>query len=87
MDHVAILRKSSQLLEKILAGEKKIESRLCSARFSPWDRISTGDTIYFKYSGMPVEAKAKVKKVRQFSVWLSKERLMLLRNLLVALKI
>jgi hypothetical protein len=44
-DHVAILRKSSGLLEKILAGEKKIESRWYSARFTPWDQISAGDTV------------------------------------------
>jgi len=67
VDHVAILRKSSGLLEKILAGEKKIESRWYSARFSPWDQISAGDTVYFKYAGMPIEAKAKVNQVQQFS--------------------
>lgn len=55
------------LLEKILSGEKKIESRWYSARFAPWDQISAGDTIYFEYAGMPMEAKAKVRKVSQFS--------------------
>lgn len=66
-DHVVILRKSSGLLEKILAGEKKIESRWYTARFAPWDQISADDTIYFKYAGMPIEAKAKVRRVIQFS--------------------
>lgn len=67
LDHVAILWKSSGLLEKILVGEKKIESRWYSARFAPWDRIFAGDTVYFKYAGMPVRAKARVSNVKQFS--------------------
>lgn len=67
MEHIAILRKSSGLLEKILSGDKKIESRWYAARYSPWDRIFAGETIYFKYAGMPVEAKAKVKSVKQYS--------------------
>ena len=66
MDHVAILSKSSGLLEKILSGRKKIESRWYASRFPPWDKISVGDTIYFKYSGGLVQAKARVKAVKQF---------------------
>jgi hypothetical protein len=45
MDHVAILRKSSCLLEKILTGEKKIESRWYSAKFTPWDQIPMGGSV------------------------------------------
>jgi hypothetical protein len=67
MEHVAILRKSSGLLEKILSREKKIESRWYMARYPPWDRICAGETIYFKYAGMPVQAKAKVKAIKQYS--------------------
>jgi hypothetical protein len=66
MEHIAILSKSSGLLEKIMAGEKVIESRWYSARFAPWDRIFVDETIYFKYSGMPIQAKAKVKAVEQY---------------------
>ena len=67
MDHVAILSKSSGLLEKILSGRKQIESRWYASRFPPWGKISVGDAIYFKYSGAPVQAKARVKAVKQFS--------------------
>jgi hypothetical protein len=70
LDHVAILHKSSSsqsgLLEKILTGEKKIESRWYSARFAPWNRIFAGDIIYFKYAGRPIVAKAQVEQVQQF---------------------
>ena len=65
--HLAILRVSSRLLEKILSGQKKIESRWYCSRIAPWDRIKKGDIVYFKYSGKAVTAKATVKKVLQFS--------------------
>ena len=65
--HLAILRKSSGLLEKITSGEKKIESRWYSTRRAPWGRIKEGDIVFFKYSGGAVEASAKAAKVLQFS--------------------
>lgn len=67
MDHLAILRKSWKLKNKILRGEKTIESRWYSARCAPWDRISAGETIYFKDSGEPVSLKAEVERVEQIS--------------------
>ena len=67
MDHVAIMKKSWGLIPKILSGEKKIESRWYKARFSPWDRIGPDDTVYFKNSGEPIMAKAKVERVIQFA--------------------
>jgi|SRR3989344_2397276 len=67
MDHVAIMKKSWGLTEKILSGEKKIESRWYMARCAPWDRIKEGETVYFKDSGEPVKIKAKVGKVLQFA--------------------
>lgn len=67
MDHLAIMRKSWGLTEKILTGEKTVESRWYKARYAPWDRIRPGDTIYFKDSGEPVTIKAKVAKVLQFA--------------------
>ncbi len=70
MDHIAILRKANiskgdNLLDDILKGTKTIESRWYVNRISPWDRIKRNDTVYFKESGNPVTAKAKVAKVIQ----------------------
>jgi predicted transcriptional regulator len=67
MHHIAIMKKSRRLIPKILSGEKTIESRWYKARFAPWDRIKAGDTVYFKDSGEPVTAKAKVEKVVQYN--------------------
>jgi ASC-1-like (ASCH) protein len=67
MDHVAIMRKSWGLTDKILSGLKKIESRWYSVKYKPWDSIKEGETIYFKDSGEPVEIKAEVNKVMQFA--------------------
>ncbi|MCA9308568.1 hypothetical protein KC980_03575 [candidate division WWE3 bacterium] len=71
MDHVAILRKSKiskddNLLQDILDGKKTIESRWYVNKIAPWNKICTGDTIYFKESGCSVTAKAVVSKVLQF---------------------
>jgi ASC-1-like (ASCH) protein len=65
-DHVAIVTKSWKVISKILNGQKTIESRWYKARFAPWDRIKSGDVVYFKNSGEEVTAKAKVKKVVQY---------------------
>jgi len=67
MEHLAIMKKSWRLTEKILSGQKKIESRWYKARFSPWDKIKSGETVYFKDSGEPVTIKAEVDKVIQLS--------------------
>lgn len=67
MNHVAIMKKSWGLIEKILTGEKTVESRWYKLKYAPWDRIKSGDTIYFKDSGEPVTLKAKVVKVLQFA--------------------
>ncbi len=66
MQHIAIMRKSWKLTEKILSGKKKIESRWYMSRYAPWDRIRAGETIYFKDSGEPVSIRAEVEKVLQF---------------------
>lgn len=63
MDHIAIMKKSWGLTEKIISGEKKIESRWYRSKRSPWGKIERGDTVYFKDSGAPVLVKAEVKKV------------------------
>lgn len=67
MDHVAILRKG-KILNNIVKGRKTIESRWYVNKISPWDKISKGDTVYFKESGEPVTVKAYASKVLQFDL-------------------
>jgi hypothetical protein len=67
MEHLAIMKKSWKLLPKILSREKKIESRWYKSKYPPWNNIKVRDIIYFKDSGEPVTAKARVSKVIQFS--------------------
>jgi len=66
MDHVAIMKKSWGLTEKILDGRKKIESRWYLSKRAPWNKIKKDETVYFKNSGEPVKMKAEVAKVLQF---------------------
>ena len=66
MEHVAIMKKSWGLTDKILSGQKKIESRWYKNKARPWDKIKKGDTVYFKNSGEPVKIKAEVSGVMQF---------------------
>ena len=67
MEHLAIMRKSWRLTNKILKGEKTIESRWYKTKYPPFDRIKIGDVVYFKDSGEPVRIKAEVSDVKQFS--------------------
>ncbi len=60
MDHVAILSTKLPWLQRIVAGEKTIESRWYQSRRSPWQQIAVGDTVYFKNSGELITAKATV---------------------------
>ncbi|MBI4441315.1 hypothetical protein HY639_04045 [Candidatus Woesearchaeota archaeon] len=66
MDHVAIMKKSWKLIDKIISGHKRIESRWYMACYPPWNRIQAGDTVYFKDAGELVSAKARVQRVLQF---------------------
>lgn len=66
MHHLAIMRKSWGLTQKIASGQKTIESRWYLNRSAPWDKIHTGDIVYFKDSGEPVTLQATVSKVLQF---------------------
>lgn len=66
MEHLAILSKERKLLAKIISGEKTIESRWYKFKRAPYQNISHGEVIYFKDSGMPVTARAKVSKVLFF---------------------
>ena len=67
MEHIAIMKKSWGLTKKILSGEKSIESRWYKNKYAPWDKIKSGEIIYFKDSGCPVTIKTEVDKVAQFS--------------------
>lgn len=70
--HIAIMKRSWRLPEKILSGEKTIETRWYKNKVAPWDRISVGDQIYFKDSGEQVTVKAVVSAVEQYSDLTSK---------------
>jgi hypothetical protein len=67
MDHIAIMQKSWGLTEKIVTGQKTIETRWYNVKYAPWGRISPGHTIYFKNTGEPVTIQAVVEKVCCFS--------------------
>ncbi len=67
MEHIAIMRKSWGLTQKILNGQKKIESRWYSVKCKPWNCIKEGEITYFKDSGEPVKIKAEVSRVIQFA--------------------
>lgn len=67
MEHVAIMSKSWGMMQKILNGSKKIESRWYSAKFRPWGAIRAGDMIYFKNTGEPVRLRAEANRIVQLS--------------------
>ena len=60
------MKKSWRLTEKILAGEKTLETRWYKNKYPPWNNIKKGDIIYFKDSGEPVTIKAEVTKFLRF---------------------
>jgi ASC-1-like (ASCH) protein len=60
------MRKSWQLLPKILSGKKKIESRWYMNKSAPWGKIKKGEKIYFKNSGELITVSTRVKKVLSF---------------------
>lgn len=66
MHHIAIMRKSWGLTQKIADGQKTIESRWYLNRSAPWNKITVGDRVYFKDSGEPVTLQATVAEVLQF---------------------
>ena len=67
MDHIALMKKQWKFLEKIISGEKTIESRWYKNASTPWRRCKKGDFVYFKNSGEPVSAKAEIVNVIHFS--------------------
>ena len=46
MEHLAIMKKG--YIEKILSGEKKIESRFSKSRIAPYHNIFPDDTVYMQ---------------------------------------
>ena len=67
MEHLAIMKKSWGLTQKILSGQKKIESRWYKSKYPPWDKIKAGEIVYFKDSGDPVTIKTEVDRIIQIS--------------------
>lgn len=68
MHHVVIMKKSWNLIPKILKGEKSVESRWFKNKHLPWNKINIGDTLWFKNTGEPVIASARVTRVLQFEI-------------------
>jgi len=64
--HVAVLRR--RYLDALLAGEKRVESRLSLARVAPFERVRAGDLVYLKAPGAPVEAVAAVEAARFYEI-------------------
>lgn len=67
MHHLAILDKKRELLEKIISGEKSIESRWYKSKKTPYGMVKAGDIIFFKDSGSPVTVQATVEEALFFS--------------------
>ncbi len=80
MDHMAIMKKSWGLIPKILNGTKTAESRWYKNRIAPWDKIKSGDNLYFKNSGEPVTVKTRAVKVIQYPISNNKEALEIMKK-------
>lgn len=61
MKHLAIFK--GQGAEKILAGQKTIESRFSRGRIAPFGVVGSGDLVYIKPSGGQIIGQFRVKKV------------------------
>lgn len=66
MEHLAIMKKG--YIEKILSGEKKIESRFSKNKIAPYHNIFPGDTVYMQEVGKDVTAAFEVKDVLFFEL-------------------
>lgn len=62
--HSAIMR--PPYLDAILEGRKTVESRLSLTRRDPFEKVAAGELIYFKESGGPYRAVARVERVEFF---------------------
>lgn len=61
--HLAIV--TPHIAERLLSGEKTIESRLYRSRRPPFGTISVGDTVYFRAVGGLVFARSTARRVEQ----------------------
>lgn len=61
MKHLAIFKGGGA--EKILKGEKSIESRFSKGKITPFKTVSRGDLVYIKPSGEDIIGQFRVKKV------------------------
>ncbi|QQG43120.1 MAG: hypothetical protein HYW45_02865 [Candidatus Daviesbacteria bacterium] len=59
--HLAIF--SKDVGEKILTGQKTMESRFSQSKNAPFQQISTGDLVYIKPSGKEIIGEFRVNKV------------------------
>lgn len=60
MDHIAIMVPDSQ---KVARGFKTVETRFAKGRSTPFERVASGDMIYFKDFGGPISVRAAVRRV------------------------
>lgn len=61
MKHLAIFK--GRGAEKILSGEKTVESRFAKGKIAPFGVVAVGDLVYIKPSGGEIIGQFKVKKV------------------------
>lgn len=61
MKHLAIF--TGDGAEKILSGQKTIESRFSRVKIAPFGKVSCGDLVYIKPPGKEIIGQFRVKKV------------------------
>jgi ASC-1-like (ASCH) protein len=66
VNHVAIIDSKKKLLDKILSGEKTIESRWYIKHKPPFGKIKIGDALYFKESSKPISLKSTVHRFNEY---------------------
>lgn len=66
MDHVVILAARLGMLDKIISGEKTIESRWSMDKRAPFERVQKGEWLYLKTSGQPVSYRTRVQRVEYY---------------------
>lgn len=64
-EHIAILSHKS-VLDRIMKGEKTIESRFSRVKSLPFGQVAAGDLVYFKLSGGAIMGKAQVAAVEEY---------------------
>ncbi len=64
-EHIAILSHKS-VLDKILVGEKTIESRFSRVKSLPFGQLAPEDIVYFKLSGGSVLGRARIRAVEEY---------------------